>query len=423
MDEANLSSVIGNWNSNDEQQVTTKQPETNLEEINGASNVPEWGLLLTPESSLPSDHGGMPSVFVPADINWGSLQMDGFGAERLPLTIDSLDYRSSGFPASAPQASLGFCPTGYLQTDQRYLYGPSNATGSGFATEAIPPSLRLLQPSVLSQPNAICILEVLRTYPTRMTSRETFPPFIHSCWGKRAPDGTLGELPQPIASCMSVSQLFAARNPETLGFLWRAIEVEQKAFFENSYRYSRQDLIAAIQALMIYFLMRAAHDGFTDCKVEYQMLMTFEFLVLKFQAQMGDHESREFAVIEADNSNSSWEDWISAESRRRIACYWFLISHVVDLKIINTCQLLKSFQTLPLPSPQVLWEAKDSYEWKEASSTVGRRESWRFRTIKDLANYIQPEATSPASYTILNTWNSETDQLGFLLAMATTLNE
>ncbi|KAI0098663.1 hypothetical protein GGR51DRAFT_565618 [Nemania sp. FL0031] len=109
---------------------------------------------------------------------------------------------------------------------------------SGFATETIPPSLRLLQPSVLSRQNAMCILEVLRTYPTRMTSRETFPPFIHCCWGKRPPDAGPGELPQPLTSCMSVSQLFAARNPETLGFLWRAIEVEQKAFFENGYRYT-----------------------------------------------------------------------------------------------------------------------------------------------------------------------------------------
>ncbi|KAI1120094.1 hypothetical protein F5Y10DRAFT_290317 [Nemania abortiva] len=423
IDEANISSAIGNWDSGDGQQAAATQAEANLGELDDSSNVPGWGPLLTPESSSSSNHVGMQSVFVPASNNWGNLRMANFGAERSPLMVDSLGPRSSGFYANVPQEFLSFYPPGYLQEDQHCMYGSPNAMDSGFTTETIPPSLRLLQPSVLSRRNSMCILEVLRTYPIRMTSRETFPPFVHPCWGKRSPDAGLGKLPQPIASCMSVSQLFAARNPETLGFLWRAIEVEQKTFFENGYRYSTEELIAAIQALMIYFLMRAAHDCFTDCEIEYQMLMTFEFLVLKFQAQMGEHESRDFARIETANPNSSWEDWISAESRRRIACYWFLISHVIDLKIINKCQLLKSFQTLPVPSPQMLWEAKSHSEWEEAFSTVGPAEIWRFRTIKDLANAIQPEAARSASHAILDTWNSETDQMGFLLAMATSLSD
>jgi hypothetical protein len=70
---------------------------------------------------------------------------------------------------------------------------------------------------------ASLIVHALSAFPQMMLRRHTFPPFIHPYWHQPS-------LPEKLASCMSIAQLFGARTPETRPFLWRAIEAEERRF-------------------------------------------------------------------------------------------------------------------------------------------------------------------------------------------------
>ena len=70
---------------------------------------------------------------------------------------------------------------------------------------------------------ASLISNILSAFPTMMLRRQTFPPFIHPHWHSSS-------LPEKLAVCMNIAQLFAARTPETRPFLWRTIDASSNDF-------------------------------------------------------------------------------------------------------------------------------------------------------------------------------------------------
>lgn len=89
---------------------------------------------------------------------------------------------------------------------------------------------------------------MLKSFPRMMLRRHTFPPFIHPYWH-------WSNLPEKLASCMSIAQLFEARTTETRPFLWRVIDAEEQRFREGTEIMSMYDIQWASQALMIYIIM------------------------------------------------------------------------------------------------------------------------------------------------------------------------
>jgi hypothetical protein len=68
---------------------------------------------------------------------------------------------------------------------------------------------------------ASLLSQAISAFPQMMLRRQTFPPFIHAHWH-------LPSLPETLANCMSIAQLFATRTTETRPFLWRTIGAEVK---------------------------------------------------------------------------------------------------------------------------------------------------------------------------------------------------
>ena len=80
-----------------------------------------------------------------------------------------------------------------------------------------------------AQYNADLIIQSLRSLPTMMLRRETFPWFIHphSQLLSKSPGATL---PKALSNCMSIAQMFALRTSDTNPFLRHAIEAEYRRF-------------------------------------------------------------------------------------------------------------------------------------------------------------------------------------------------
>lgn len=95
---------------------------------------------------------------------------------------------------------------------------------------------------------ASLIVHMACSFPQMMLRRQLFPPFIHPRWHEP-------ELPDNIAACMAIAQLFVARTPETRGFLWRTIFAEVRRMEDELMTASKRDVHSAMQALMIYMLM------------------------------------------------------------------------------------------------------------------------------------------------------------------------
>lgn len=77
-----------------------------------------------------------------------------------------------------------------------------------------------------AQHNANVIIQSLRSFPTMMLRRETFPWFIH-------PHSQGTALPEAISNCMSIAQMFTLRTSETKSFLRQTIGGEHRRFISE----------------------------------------------------------------------------------------------------------------------------------------------------------------------------------------------
>jgi hypothetical protein len=198
----------------------------------------------------------------------------------------------------------------FLETVPRFAH---TTRDSSFPAASAPASLtsqpnsafmaRLRMSDPVSQHSATLVVQTLRAFPQMMLRRQTFPPFIHPHW-HRPSTATRTAVPKPLANCMSVAHLFASLTSEIKPFLWRTIRAEQRRFIDevgplfllkifslSSYscetyllgrqkihRFEKEELLAAIQAHMIYLIMRFVEeeDAPQHAESDLQMLVPFQ---------------------------------------------------------------------------------------------------------------------------------------------------
>ena len=83
-----------------------------------------------------------------------------------------------------------------------------------------------------AQHNADLIIQSLRSFPTMMLRRETFPWFIHP-HSQLLSKSTEAALPEALSNCMSIAQMFASRTSETKYFLRQTIGAEHHRFISK----------------------------------------------------------------------------------------------------------------------------------------------------------------------------------------------
>jgi hypothetical protein len=99
----------------------------------------------------------------------------------------------------------------------------------------------------LQNPHAITnecrrlIMSVLRTYPLMVTRPDALPPFVHplGCGlhfdGRDEPYRSSTDFAplEPLAACIGIAHMFAARTVNSDGFLWRTIGGEQRRILDE----------------------------------------------------------------------------------------------------------------------------------------------------------------------------------------------
>lgn len=119
------------------------------------------------------------------------------------------------------------------------------------------------------------IIEMVCAYPRMMTSRETFPPFIHAHAPISDTNKDPNKLPEHIANCMGIAQLFAVRNDDTRPFIWATIRTEMRSFMTEMHNFTKYDTLSAVQASLLYIIVRAVEDVPQNADDDSEMLSIY----------------------------------------------------------------------------------------------------------------------------------------------------
>lgn len=98
-------------------------------------------------------------------------------------------------------------------------------------------------PDPVAAQSATLVMQALRAIPEGMLRRDTFPPFIYQ-------QSHLQALPEPLAICMRIAQIFTTRTPDIKSFIWRTIKAEQIRILEE----------AGLCIRVMVFITRPAND-------------------------------------------------------------------------------------------------------------------------------------------------------------------
>ncbi|GAM42256.1 hypothetical protein TCE0_044r16051 [Talaromyces pinophilus] len=330
---------------------------------------------------------------------------DGRHSEDIPLNIDTWNsLQPPGFTSSALT-----------------LRGEDSSALSGRAQSYECSDSDFLARLPISEPVsrfiATSVIEMIRTYPLMMLRTENLPPFIHGHWYR--PSGNArSSLPEPLINCMGIAQIFASHNIESKRYLWHLVKLEQQSFIElNEHRkLSRDDLLAAIQAQVMYIIMRIFDNSKTDQSMNLEMLVTHEILCESLVQLCKEP----FCLDERLHPSPNWEDWVFAESKRRTALVWFLIAQTIHIQTGVSCDTISGFQQLPLCSPKSLWEARTYPRWQAEYDVYRSMSRNGLDVFGDLIQACKQSDTLPARLK-LDTWNANTDNLGIALSLSATM--
>ncbi|SPN96538.1 uncharacterized protein DNG_00063 [Cephalotrichum gorgonifer] len=344
-------------------------------------------------------------------------------------------------PASGPPASeLGEWQS--LGGSATHLYGadtPNAADVDGLSLVPVPSrTISTLDQSSGRRLSTGCrrfILSILRTYPRMMARPDNLPPFIHprGCGlhfdsrdargaDSRASEPVAFAPLKPLAACHGIARIFASRGPNTSEFLWRTIESEHRLIVDEMHGYSRGEVLAAIQSIAVYTIMRVIESGRGYFIANRDLLKTMKKLGHRFGQLCPGPTS---PPHKRHSRPYSWEQWMLEETRRRISIVCFIVALIVGSE--GSPSIANPFR-LPLPSGRALWEARSAWEWEtEYDAWWGQSEGIadRLETVGDLSiaqlrrgggdGWGMPGDFGGVGDDALDSWHAGVDGLGMLL--------
>lgn len=127
-----------------------------------------------------------------------------------------------------------------------------------------------LNPNPTSRLTRTLIINTLRSYLDMFLPGRNLPPFIHphsynmaSDYFSNAQYRTSQSLPQPLAICASIVQMFKAKTKDNSDFIWSTVRMAQERLSEEASSFDDWNVVAALQAMTIYFILRIS-EGDTD---------------------------------------------------------------------------------------------------------------------------------------------------------------
>ncbi|TVY47503.1 hypothetical protein LOCC1_G002248 [Lachnellula occidentalis] len=271
----------------------------------------------------------------------------------------------------------------------------------------------------IHQAYAAMIIDMIYAYPRMMTRRETLPPFMHACSPILNHGDEQNKLPEHLTNCMGIAQLFVGRSDDTHSFIWSTIRAEIRGFRNRMYTFNKYDALSALQASLLYLIIRAVEDKPQEAKDDLEMLLIYEEI-----CQRAVETANSSCQGENESQDIGWKDWIYMESIRRVACVWFILGLVFHTRTGNFCIISEHFREIFLPCTKAEWEAKTEAHWrKEHNVAASARGTSSATGLHRLGDLIDAHTRTPGTRVSdkLDVWNAGIDHLGMTLNLAVSM--
>ncbi|KAF3766647.1 hypothetical protein M406DRAFT_321284 [Cryphonectria parasitica EP155] len=248
--------------------------------------------------------------------------------------------------------------------------GLSTPESSIPATPSIPNSPTSTVRSLVQRPNiqrgtqrvASLILHTLKSYPVMMLRHNALPPFVHPYLLSLDIESVHME---PLTNCISLVHMISSDVRGSRNLFWKNVRMECERVIADYQQLSRWGLLAAIQALSIYVLIRL-NEGETEHN-------NVDFLLVRAVTLTAQQLTRSEVTCHTQCAScnkglqTSWEEWIFRESRRRLAVVYRVVNMLIYFEPGALCNLPSGLVLAPLPARRQLWEAADGFAWKTES--------------------------------------------------------
>ncbi|KAI1424422.1 hypothetical protein F5Y12DRAFT_785398 [Xylaria sp. FL1777] len=267
------------------------------------------------------------------------------------------------------------------------------------------------------------LLEIMRGLPYMMSRQETFPIFLHGQWHR-------SELPVTFTNCMRVCELYVARNMYSCGreLFYSAMSEEAARFLHQLPTASKEELSHNLSVQAMYVLMAVFEDQTPEanCTPELAARKCDIDIMTTIARQSFESDAYgPFNIDKFDDPEETWEEFIYAESRRRCALFWFIISRVIDLDYALSCPPVLGYRGLALPAPEALWRARTREDWEAARAEIRehRQEPLYNTTLRIVGDLIESRAhaSDPHYARQISNWLAGCDKLGLMLEVALTM--
>ncbi|KAI1182205.1 hypothetical protein F5B17DRAFT_421508 [Nemania serpens] len=204
------------------------------------------------------------------------------------------------------------------------------------------------------------ILHTLKSYPLMMLRHNSLPPFIHPFPVSSDVDDPDME---PLKNCMSLVHIISSGIQSSRKLFWKNVRLECERLLSKRLR--KWELLAAMQALSIYILIRL-DEGETDYN-NFDSLLVKTVIAIAQQLGHVDVTCNNQCGLCNSDIQVSWKEWIFRESRRRLAIIYRVVNMLVYFEPAALCDMPAEFILAPLPERKQLWEAADEFAWKAES--------------------------------------------------------
>ncbi|KAK3053586.1 hypothetical protein LTR09_005330 [Extremus antarcticus] len=212
--------------------------------------------------------------------------------------------------------SLGSDPSA-----ERSMFLPEQIAHLFTPPESIPRSptanlrslIRRPRASVGAQRVAALISHNLKSYPRMMSQRNNLPPFIHPHILAVAPENNHLA---PLTNCMNLVHMVGGGIQGSRALFWRNVRTECEDWSVKPWKLGRWELLAAMQALLIYIIIRL-DEGETEHN-NFDSLLVSTVIVICKQSSSLDGSSNAQSSTWDFSLDLSWKTWIYDESIRRL---------------------------------------------------------------------------------------------------------
>ncbi|TVY37446.1 hypothetical protein LOCC1_G006780, partial [Lachnellula occidentalis] len=394
--------------------------------------------LLVPESPSTESRqeaGDACDIILDSTLVTSDPEFAGFGAEYFDWKNPELDFaefldlqtndKRIQYPSSA-SSSLVSHSTPSTDPPEQQAHSSPNVSIPRSPTRMVRSFIQKPRLTTGAQNIANLILHTLKSYPLMMLRYNTLPPFIHP---RLIYSDVENDHMEPLSNCISLVHMISSGVKGSRKLFWKNVRLECEHMCEEPAKLGDWGLLAAMQALSIYILIRM-HEGETDHNNLDFLLATTVTVIAKHIALC--HITCSMQYTRPDYGlYTPWKAWIFEESRRRLAVVFRVVAMLVYFEPAALCELQTDLILAPLPAKKQLWEAGDEYVWQaESERAPGAETAFGLAANGDLVKLDESQQShcsdAALPYTSLDArhweeWCSGMDGFGGLVMLAASL--